>query len=184
MIPVVDPFEFLGLSRRPLLSEEEIGEAYRTLAASLHPDQTGGDDLRFKELGEAVAVLRDPSRRIRLLCGVLPGSIPPAEAADLFPSVAMLTREAADLLARHTAASSPLAKAVLAAPLAKLSADLDLLLGKIAEWRSRLDVALKTLDASWPDHEPTAMATLADSFSYAARWESQLREKRLALECL
>ena len=184
MFPLVDPFELLGLTRRPLLSEEEIGSAYRKMAGTLHPDQEGGDEGRFKELGEAAAILRDPARRLRFLSGVRPGSIPPPEAADLFPRVASLTHEADDLLARHATASNPLAKAVLAAPLRKLSADLDLLLMTIGQWRSRLNEHLGILDARWPDHDPEVVADLADSFSYATRWESQLREKKLALECL
>jgi curved DNA-binding protein CbpA len=178
------PFELLGLTRRPLLSEEEIGSAYRKMAGNLHPDQAEGNESRFKELGEAAAILRDPARRLRLLSGASPGSIPPPEAADLFPRVASLTHEADDLLTRHATASNPLAKAVLAAPLRKLSADLDLLLMTIGQWRSRLNEHLGILDARWPDHDPVVVAGLADSLSYATRWESQLRERKLSLDCL
>ena len=178
------PFELLGLTRRPLLSEEEIGSAYRKMAGNLHPDQEGGDERRFKELGEAAAILRDHARRLRFLSGVLPGSIPPAEAADLFPKVASLTREADDLLSRHATTSNPLAKAVLAAPLKKLKVDLGLLLGEIGEWRSQLEKHLGALDAAWPEHDQVSVVDLADSLTYATRWESQLRERKLALECL
>ena len=184
MFPPVDPFELLGLTRRPLLSEEEIGTAYRRLASSLHPDQTDGNEPLFKELGEAAAILRDPARRLRCLCEVPPGNIPPPEAEDLFPRVASLTHEADVLLARHASAANPLSKAVLAAPLRKLAEDLDLLLSTIREWGSRLDLRLGTLDAKWPAHDPEIVSELADSFSYATRWESQLRERKLALDCL
>lgn len=180
----MNPFALLGLPERPLLSEEEIGDAYRRLAATLHPDQAGGDDIRFKELGEAAAILRDPARRLRFLAGVNPGTIPPAEAADLFSHVASVTRGADDLLGRSAAASNPLTKAVLAAPLKKLRIDLELLLGTVGQWRSRLERQLGTLDAAWPQYDPPFVAELADSFSYATRWESQLRERTLALECL
>ena len=178
----MDPFELLGLSRRPLLSEEEIGTAYRKLAATLHPDQPGGDATRFKELGEAVAILRDPARRLRSLAGVTAVSIPPPEAADLFPRVATLLQSGDDLHARYSTASNSLAKAVLAAPLKKLAADLDALLSTIGDWRSDLDARLAALDADWP-HDPEPIAPLADSFSYATRWESQLRERKLSLDC-
>jgi curved DNA-binding protein CbpA len=178
------PFELLGLTRRPLLSEEEIGSAYRKMAGNLHPDQEGGDEGRFKELGEAAAILRDPARRLRFLSGVSPGSIPPPEAADLFSRVASLTRQADDLLGRSAAASNPLTKAVLATPLRKLSSDLDLLHMTIGQWQARLNGRLGILDAGWPDHDPQFVAELADSFSYATRWESQIRERTLALQCL
>ena len=158
--------------------------AYRKLAGVLHPDLAGGDEGRFRELGEAEAILRDPARRLRSLIARPPGSAVPPEAGDLFPRVASLTHAAGDLMARHATASNPLAKAVLAAPLNKLSADLESLLVSIGEWRSALDTRLAALDADWPSHDPGDVASLADSFSYAARWESQLRERKLALECL
>ena len=178
------PFALLALPKRPLLSEEVIGTAYRKLAGESHPDQSGGDETRFKELGEAAAILREPARRLRSLIGHPPGSAIPPEAADLFPRVATLLREADDLLARHAAASNPLAKAVLAAPLKKLAAELDALLATIEGWHSHLEARLSALDATWPSVDPQEIASLADSFSYATRWESQLRERKLSLECL
>lgn len=180
----MDPFNLLGLSKRPMLSEEEIGNAYRRLAGELHPDQAGGDDVRFKELGGAAAILRDPARRLRALIDQPTGTAIPSEAADLFSRVATLLLEADELLARHSTATNPLAKAVLAAPLKKLAADLDALLAKVESWHSRLDARLASLDATWPSEETTEIASLADSFSYAIRWESQLRERKLSLDCL
>ena len=178
------PFELLALPKRPLLSEEEIGTAYRKLAGELHPDQATGNVTRFKELGEAAAILRNPARRLRSLVDQPPGSVIPPEAADLFPRVASLLREADDLLERHSAASNPLTKAVLAAPIKKLADDLDVLLATIESWHSRLNAQLIELDSLWPSQESTELASLADSFTYAARWESQLRERKLSLNCL
>lgn len=40
-----------------------IKKAYRKLARSHHPDSNGGDDARFKEVGEAYSVLSDPEQR-------------------------------------------------------------------------------------------------------------------------
>jgi len=180
----MDPFELLALPKKPLLSEEEIGIAYRRLAATMHPDQAGGDEKGFKELGEAEAILRDQSRRLRALIDNTHASTIPPEAAELFPHVATLTHEADDLLARHAAATNPLARAVLAAPLKKLATELDVLLSTIGNWHSDLNALLAAIDAAWPAHDPEAIAALADSFSYATRWESQLKEHKLTLDCL
>ena len=180
----MDSFSLLSLPKRPLLSEEEIGAAYRKLAGELHPDQPGGDETRFKELGEAAAILRDPASRLRSLIDQAPSSAIPPEAVDLFPQVANLIREANALLARHASATTPLVKAVLAGPLKKLATDLDALRAKLENWRAKLENDIVTLDSAWPSYDPTRVASLADSFSYANRWESQLRERKLALECL
>ncbi|MGL5863206.1 MAG: DnaJ domain-containing protein, partial [Phycicoccus sp.] len=40
-----------------------IKKAYRKLARTHHPDATGGDESRFKEIGEAYSVLSDPEQR-------------------------------------------------------------------------------------------------------------------------
>jgi curved DNA-binding protein len=58
-----DPYEVLGVSRDA--DADEIRRAYRALARSHHPDvsKEAGAEERFKEIGEAYAVLSDPERR-------------------------------------------------------------------------------------------------------------------------
>ena len=43
--------------------EAAIKKAYRKLARTHHPDSNGGNDSRFKEVGEAYSVLSDPEQR-------------------------------------------------------------------------------------------------------------------------
>src|SRR5579883_1664946 len=59
-----DYYKILGVDKGA--SEKEIKQAYRRLARKYHPDVNPGDNSaeeRFKEIGEAYAVLGDPDKR-------------------------------------------------------------------------------------------------------------------------
>ena len=50
-----DYYDILGVSKTA--TADEIKRAYRKLAVKYHPDKEGGDEAKFKELGEAYEVL-------------------------------------------------------------------------------------------------------------------------------
>lgn len=56
-----DYYEVIGVEKSA--SADEIKRAYRKKALELHPDRHGGDDSKFKELGEAYEVLKDPQKK-------------------------------------------------------------------------------------------------------------------------
>jgi molecular chaperone DnaJ len=56
-----DYYNTLGVGKDA--SDDEIKKAYRKLAHKHHPDKTGGDEARFKEINEAYQVLSDKEKR-------------------------------------------------------------------------------------------------------------------------
>ena len=61
-----DFYKILGVDKSA--DDKEIRKAYRKLARKWHPDQNAGDtkaEAKFKEIGEAFAVLSDKDQRER-----------------------------------------------------------------------------------------------------------------------
>lgn len=56
-----DYYKILGVDKNS--SDDEIKKAYRKLAHKYHPDKTGGDSEKFKEINEAYQVLSDKTKR-------------------------------------------------------------------------------------------------------------------------
>ena len=54
-------YDILGVSKNA--SQDEIKKSYRELCKKYHPDRTGGDDTKIKEINEAYAVLGDEQKR-------------------------------------------------------------------------------------------------------------------------
>lgn len=58
-----DYYKTLGVEKNA--SQDEVKKAFRKLAHQWHPDKTGGDEAKFKEINEAYQVLSDADKRRR-----------------------------------------------------------------------------------------------------------------------
>jgi len=56
-----DYYKILGVPKNA--TDDEIKKAYRKLAHKYHPDKSGGDEKKFKEINEAYQVLSDKTKR-------------------------------------------------------------------------------------------------------------------------
>jgi curved DNA-binding protein len=54
-------YDILGVNKNA--SQEDIKKAYRNLSKKYHPDKTGGDESKFKEINEAYDTLGDETKR-------------------------------------------------------------------------------------------------------------------------
>jgi curved DNA-binding protein CbpA len=183
-----DYFAILQQPRRPWLDSEALKEHFHRQTAERHPDVTGGgDDGDFALLNAAYAVLRDPASRVRHLLELeAPERLSPSQEippglGDLFMRIAGF-RHALDVFSKkEIAASSALARALLAGERLALSQRGDAVR---ADLEAAYDSAMETLRAMDPDWEkdprpPDAadrLSALHHQCVYLSKWRSQLAE--------
>lgn len=188
---MLDFYEVLGLPRQPWLDPEALKETYHRRSATLHPDVPGsGDAARFADLNAAFAALKEPASRLRHLselCGAnpaRPAGVPPAELGDLFMALAGARRQLDQFRAKQAAASSTLARALLAGDEGSLRQKFVALSCDLESAEAAVLQELRQLDAAWERGDATsreALPSLADRLAYLTRWLTQTREALFSL---
>ncbi len=180
-----DAFALFDLPRGPWLDAAELRDEFHRRSASAHPD-AGGDSEGFARLNAAHQTLSDPASRLRHLLEleapeVLAQSqqIPPA-LADRFMRVGTARKSAESFLAKHRAASSPLARALLAGEHAAQTQAIDSALADLDAAHADALARLRDIDLDWRERIPD-LARLHAELSYLGKWTAQLHDSRLQL---
>jgi hypothetical protein len=119
-----NPFGDLGLDARPDLTDTEVRQAWRTIAAATHPDRLdGGDPDAYATASAAFAALRTPWARSEayadLIARTIPATPPLARTAPDTASRILRTLRLAPARIRHGRPLT-LAGRILAAALAAI----------------------------------------------------------------
>lgn len=186
---MADCFALLSLPAQAALDEAALDHAYLQATKTAHPDQAGGDAERSAELNAALETLRNPVTRLKHLIETrssLGWRAIPLEPGlmSLFEKLGPLLQATAAFLARKQAATSALARALLASEEMQLREALENLNESIeVEWQ-RLEAALPVWDAHAAVTDEAGWAelqALQAKFAYLAKWRAQIRERLLGL---
>ena len=186
-----DGFATLGLPRAAALDEEKLRNAYSERSRTAHPDH-GGNEALAAETNAAFETLRSPEKRLKHLLEL----VGPEDARAwrtvplddvmmrLFSELGRALAMSAKFLERKSKAQTAIAKALLAnaemqhrEALERIGFEIELRRGEMEQQLPELDGALTNADESvWPQ-----LAAMQAKFAYLSRWQTQLRERLLAL---
>jgi curved DNA-binding protein CbpA len=186
---MADYFALLSLPPRAALDEDQLQQAYLSASRLAHPDQAGGDAQLSSDLNAALETLKSPVTRLKHLVEQHSQTVwraVPLESAlmSLFEKLGPLLHLSTQFLARKHAATSALAKALLASEEMRLRESLESLNEDIEVLWQQLDSALPAFDERLANADVTVwpeLQALQAKFSYLAKWRAQIREKLLGL---
>lgn len=184
-----DCFKLLGLRPQAALDLAALDEAYLAATRLAHPDQAGGSDHASAGLNAALETLRNPVTRLKHLLDLHSGlgwrAIPlDAGLMSLFEKLGPLLQQTNAFLARKQAASSALARALLASEELRLRESLEELGTAIEDEWQALESCFLDCDeriaagdsAAWAD-----LQSLQARLAYLGKWKDQIRARLLEL---
>jgi curved DNA-binding protein CbpA len=187
----VDFFAVLGLPLASALDEQRLHRAYTERSRIAHPDH-GGSEALAAQLNAAYETLRHPEKRIKHLLEL--AGPPEAKAwrtvpldesmMSLFSELGKAVESSTKFLERKAKASSALAKALLTGEEMQHRAVLEGIGFEIEKRKSEMEAQLPLVDAALASAEPDAwkqVASMQARFAYFAKWQTQVRERLLAL---
>jgi len=181
-------FALLGLPRIAALDDEAIQQAWLAASRRAHPDQPGGDATRAAEINTAYETLQAPEKRLKHLLDLhaVPWRTVPIDEAmmALFGQLGPALQSVTTFLKRKEAATSALAKALLAPDEMRLREELEALGTTLDAERTALLQDLPAFDARLSAGDTSALAALQilqARLAYFGKWQAQVREALLSL---
>ncbi len=186
-----DCFAILGLPRTAALDEETLHRAYVESSKTAHPDH-GGSDAQAALTNAAYETLRAPERRLKHLLELAAPEDAKAwrtvpmddRMMGLFSKLGKALEVSGKFLERKAKAQSALAKALLTNEEMREREVLEGIGFEIEEMRGVMESRLPALDAAVPEAGTDTwkeVALMQARFAYLARWQTQVRERLLAL---
>jgi len=192
-----NPFAPFELEPGPALDLGALKERFARATAESHPDKFAqapeaerlGAEARYAALNSAYQTLINPVARLLALYELTKGEKPrdvqriPSGTMDLFIEVGETCRQFDQFLERKRAAGGALERAALMGEELALQDTLATLRGKLETLGATLESDLAALDARWRAGEKDlhALETIYRKYSYLARWQQQLEERKIAL---
>ena len=181
-------FALLGLPRIAALDDEALQQAWLAASRSAHPDQPGGDATRAAEINTAYDTLQAPEKRLKHLLDLhaVPWRTVPIDEGmmALFGQLGPALQNVAAFLKRKQAATSALAKALLAPDEMRLREHLETLGTTLDAERTALLESLPAFDTRLSAGDTTALSDLQilqARLAYFSKWQAQVREALLSL---
>ena len=186
-----DHFEILSLPKQASLNEDELHRAYAAQSRVVHPDH-GGSEGEAALLNAAYETLRAPERRLKHLLKVAGPAdakvwrtIPlDEELMSLFIALGKALEVSARFLEKKSKSQSALAKALLANEEMTQRETLEGLGFELERRRVALEQELPALDEALQqggEQEWKQLAIIQAKFAYLGKWQTQVRERLLAL---
>ena len=186
MAEVADHFATLGLERSVALDAALVRERFHELSRELHPDAGGGDELAFAAINEAQRVLASPAARIRHLlelefaepgAGAVASGVMSTPLMNLFASVGAVISKADGVITKRKAASSAVAKALLAAEEIEVQQALMGAGGDLMARRRELESGLVEIGIRDRD----ALIGAAHELAFLEKWQRQVQARMAEL---
>lgn len=187
-IHMPNAFALLGLPRAAALDADVLQKAWLEASRTAHPDQPGGDAARAAEINAAYETLLSPEKRLKHLLELheTPWRAVPIDEGmmTLFGRMGAALQGVAAFLKKREAATSTLAKALLAPQEMKLREQVEEIGLAVDEQREVLLRALPALDARLESGDASAaveLQTVQARLAYLVKWQGQVREALLGL---